>query len=49
MEAIKIENLRFVIEQVNGKTFQVMLQDVKYVPEVSVNLFSIKKTLKNDF
>jgi hypothetical protein len=31
--------LRFDVEQVNGKTFQVVLQDLKYVPELWVNVF----------
>ena len=49
MEATKIGSLRCDVEQVNGKTFQVVLQDVKYVPELWVNLFSINKALKNGF
>jgi hypothetical protein len=38
-----------MFEQLNGKTFQVVLQDVKYVPELWVNLFSINKAVKNGF
>jgi hypothetical protein len=34
MEAIKIGKLRCNVKQVNGKIFQVVLQDVKYVPEL---------------
>ena len=49
MEAIKIGKLRCNVEQVNGKIFQVVLQDVKYVPELWVNLFSINKALKDGF
>jgi hypothetical protein len=33
MEATKIGNLTCDVEQVNGKTFQAVLQDVKDVPE----------------
>jgi hypothetical protein len=49
MEATKIEDLRCNIEQVNGKTFQVLLQEVKFVSELWVNLFSINKACKNVF
>lgn len=49
IEATKMGNLRCDVERVNGKTFQVELQDVKYVPELWVNLFSINKALKNGF
>ena len=49
MEATKIGSLRCNVEQVNGKTFQVVLQEVKFVPELWVNLFSINKALKNGF
>jgi hypothetical protein len=49
MEAIKIGNLRCNIEQVNGNTFQVLLQKIKFVPGLWVNLFSINKDLENVF
>jgi hypothetical protein len=37
------------VEQVDGKTFQVVLQGVKYLPKLWVNLFSISKALKRGF
>ena len=47
MEATKIWNPRCDVEQVNGK--EVVLQDLKYVRELWVSLFSIYKALKNGF
>jgi hypothetical protein len=35
--------------QVNGSKFEVTLKEVKYVPELWVNLFSMNKALKNGF
>jgi hypothetical protein len=49
LEATKIGYLGCHAEQVNGKTFQVMPKDVKCVPVLWVNVFSIKKVLKNGF
>jgi hypothetical protein len=49
MEARKIESLSCNVQQLNGKTFQVLLQEVKFVSELWLNLFSIKKTLKNNY
>jgi hypothetical protein len=40
MEAKKVRRLRWSVEQVNGMTFQVLLQEVKFMP-LWVNLFSI--------
>ena len=37
------------MNQINGSKFDVMLKEVKYVPELWVNLFSINKALKNGF
>jgi hypothetical protein len=37
MEATKIGSLRCNDEQVNGNTFQLLLQEVKFVPELWVN------------
>jgi hypothetical protein len=47
MEATKIGSLSCNVEEVNGNTFQILLQEVKFVPELWVNLFSINKVLKN--
>jgi hypothetical protein len=35
--------------QINGEKFTVTLNDVKYVPDFCVNLFSLNKALKKDF
>ena len=49
MMAKKIGKLRCEILQKNGEKLIITLQDVKYVPELWVNLFSIGKALKNGF
>jgi hypothetical protein len=49
MDNTKIGSLRCNVEQVNGNTFLILLQEVKFVPELWVNLFSINKALKNGF
>jgi hypothetical protein len=38
MEDTKIESLRCNIEKLNGNNFQVLLQEVKFMPELWVNL-----------
>jgi hypothetical protein len=47
IEDTTIGSLKCYVEKVNGKTFQVLLQGVKFRPELSVNLFIIKKALLN--
>ena len=47
MVATKIGDLKYEVNQINGSKFDVMLKEVKYVPELWVNLFSINKALKN--
>ena len=49
MLAKKMGKLRCEILQKNGEKLIVTLQDVKYVPDLWVNLFSIGKALKNGF
>jgi hypothetical protein len=44
-----IVSLRCNVEQGNGKTFQVLLQEVNFLPDLWVNLFITNKTLKNGF
>jgi hypothetical protein len=48
MLAKKVGSLRCMVQQKNG-TFVVVLKDVKFVPEIWVNLFSICKALKHGF
>ena len=49
MLAKKVGSLRCMVQQKNGEKFVVVLKDVKFVPELWVNLFSISKALKNGF
>jgi hypothetical protein len=42
MEDTKIGNLRGNVEQVNGKAFQVVLQEVKLELELWVNFLALK-------
>ena len=45
----KIGKLRCEILQKNGEKLIITLQDVKYVPDLWINFFSIGKALKNGF
>ena len=49
MEAIKIGSLSCDVKQKDGTSFQGTLQEVKFVPELWINLCSISKALKNGF
>lgn len=49
MEGIKIGKLGCDVKQRDGKSFQITPQEVKFVPELWINLFSINKALKNGF
>jgi hypothetical protein len=49
MTATKIGKLRCEILQKNGESLVVTLEDVKFVPDLWINLFSIGKALKNGF
>jgi hypothetical protein len=49
MKATKIGNLKCEVTQINGGKFTVTLNNVKYVPSLSVNLFSLNKALKKGF
>jgi hypothetical protein len=49
MIAKKVGKLRCRILQKNGDKLIVTLENVKYVPELWINLFSIGKALKNGF
>jgi hypothetical protein len=46
MIASKIGDLKCEVLQVNGSKFEVTLIEVKYVPELWVNLFSVNKALE---
>ena len=49
MTATKMGKLRCQIIQKNGESLVVTLEDVKFVPDLWINLFSIGKALKNGF
>jgi DUF4097 and DUF4098 domain-containing protein YvlB len=49
MKTIKVRSLKCHVIQLNGSSVNVTLKEVKYVPELRVNLFSISKALKNGF
>jgi hypothetical protein len=49
MQTIKIGNLNCEVTQLDGRKFIVTLKNVKYVPEICSNLFSLNKKLKNSF
>ena len=49
MQACKIGNLNCEVTQIDGKKIGVTLENVKYVPEICSNLFSLNKALKNGF
>jgi hypothetical protein len=42
-----VGRLRRDVIQLNGTTTEITIHNVKCVPELYVNLFSINKTLKN--
>jgi hypothetical protein len=49
MIATKIGKLKCEVIQINGEKFTVTLNNVKYVPSLCVNLFSLNKSLKKGF
>ena len=49
MIAKKVGNLRCTIQEKNGENFIVLLQNVKCVADLWLNLFSISKALNNGF
>jgi hypothetical protein len=49
MKSTKIGNLKCEVTQINGEKFTITLNDVKYVPNLCVNSFSLNKELKKVF
>jgi hypothetical protein len=49
IKAIKAGSLKCHVIQLNGSSVNMILKEVKYVPELWVNLFIISKALKNGF
>jgi hypothetical protein len=49
MVATKVGSLRRRVIQVDGSTLDIVINDVKFLPELYANIFSINKALKNGF
>jgi hypothetical protein len=49
MRACKIGNLNCEVTQLNGRKFVVSFKNVKFVPGICSNLFSLNKALMNGF
>jgi hypothetical protein len=49
MLAIKVGSLRCRVIQVDGSTLNIIISEVKYVPDLCANLFSMNKALRNGF
>jgi hypothetical protein len=49
MQATKIINSKCEVTQINGEKFKVVLDNVKYLSKLCVNLFSLNKALKKCF
>jgi hypothetical protein len=49
MVATKVGSLRCGVIQVDGSTLDIVINDVKFLPELCANLFSVNKSLKNGF
>jgi hypothetical protein len=49
MMATKVESLKCQVIQLDGHGLDITLHEVKFVPKLWVNLFSINKALKNDY
>jgi hypothetical protein len=49
MVATKVGSLRRCVIQVDGSTLDIMINYVKFLPELCVNLFSVNQALKNGF
>jgi hypothetical protein len=49
MVATKVGSLRRRVIQVDGSTLYIVINDIKFLPELCANLFSVNKALKNGF
>jgi hypothetical protein len=49
MVATKFGSLRRRVIQVDGSTLNILINDVKFLPELCSNLFIVNKALKNGF
>jgi hypothetical protein len=49
MVATKVGSLRRRVIQVDGSTLDIVINDVKFLPELCADLFRVNKALKNGF
>ena len=49
LEALKLGKVRFTVIQVNGVTKDVVLNDCKFVSALDMNLFSLVKSIHQEF
>jgi hypothetical protein len=49
MVAMKVGSLRCRVIQVDGSTLDIVINDVKFLPDLCANLSSVNKVLKNGF
>jgi hypothetical protein len=49
MMAMKVGSLRRHVVQLDGSTLNIIINEVKYVPNLCANLLSINKAIKNGF
>ena len=49
MMATKVGSLKRRVVQLDGSTLDIIINEVKYVPKLCANLFSINKAIKNGF
>jgi hypothetical protein len=49
IQVFKTIHLNCEVTKLNGRKFVVTLKNVKYVPEICSNLYSLNKALKNGF
>jgi hypothetical protein len=49
MVELKVGSLRCRVIQVEGSTLDIVINDVKFLPELCANVFSVNKALKNGF
>jgi hypothetical protein len=49
MLATKVGSLRHCVVQVDGSTLDIVISELKYLPDLCANLFSMNKALKNGF
>jgi hypothetical protein len=49
MVETKVGSLRRCIIQIDGSTLDIVINDVKFLPELCANLFKVNKALKNGF